>query len=81
MAISDSKRYTFHGTSIGGGDTVTLQDQEGEVHYFSVFDVASNRDLMDSLSPRANFLIGICWEEARVARDFELVPKIETSTQ
>lgn len=82
MAITPEKLvYTWHGCGIGADHPdVVLIDQHGEHHVFHVDDVAGNPALMDSLSPRANFCIGVLWEEVRAARDFELVAKVETAT-
>lgn len=61
--------YTFDGVGIGGDvDCVTLRDQYGEIHDFPVAELALNHELMDSLTSRANFAIGVHWEEVRAYR-------------
>ena len=55
--------FTFGG--IGSDGTVVLRDEVGQLHVSDVVTVAANGELMDSLSPRANFLIGMQWQDIR----------------
>lgn len=54
------KAYTFHGN---GSGYVTLRDEAGELHCFHIADIVMERELLESLGCRANFLIGMDWHE------------------
>lgn len=69
--------FTFHGCGMNGERAVVLRDASGELHVFDIADVTKNQKLMDSLSPRANFLLGICWNECIAFRG---EPKAERLT-